>query len=148
MRYLSTFIIALLVIPMAFASADAQELAAPSSGKVYVSIDKSSDLAGDILELDSLKVATEFGTVSIPMAKVDGIKMHSDAKDNAVIAFKNGDLVTGKVVLEVVKLKTEWGTAHINTEKVQTITYSRNSKFYSDTSTGKAVWRFTKSDRK
>jgi hypothetical protein len=82
------------------------------------------------------------------MAKIDGIKMHSDAKDNAVIAFKNGDLVTGKVVLEVVKLKTKWGTAHINTEKVETITYSRNSKFYSDTSTGKAVWRFTKSDRK
>ena len=144
MRHLSTLIIALLAIPMAFASVDAQELAAPTSGKVYVSIARNNDLSGAILELETLKVETEFGTVSIPMSKVDGIKMHSDAKDNAVIAFKNGDLVTGKVVLDIVKLKTEWGTAHINTEKVETITNSRNSKFYSDTSTGKAVWRFTK----
>lgn len=144
MRQPSPIMFALLVIPMALSSANAQELAAPTAGKIYVAVAKNNDLAGTILELETLKVETEFGTVSIPMSKIDGIKMHADAKDNSVIAFKNGDLVTGKVVLEVVKLKTEWGTAHINTENVETITNSRSAKFYSDTSTGKAVWRFTK----
>jgi hypothetical protein len=140
-----TLLIALLAVPFALSSVSAQELATPGSGRVYVSIERSDDLSGSIVELESLKVETAFGQVSIPMDKVDGIKMHADAKDNAVIAFKNGDLVTGKVVLEVIKLKTEWGTAHINTEKVETITGSKNSKFYADNSTGSVVWRFTKS---
>ncbi len=145
MRQMCTLLIALLAVPFALSSVSAQELATPGSGRVYVSIERSDDLSGSIVELESLKVETAFGQVSIPMDKVDGIKMHADAKDNAVIAFKNGDLVTGKVVLEVIKLKTEWGTAHINTEKVETITGSKNSKFYADNSTGSVVWRFTKS---
>ena len=145
MRHLSTLIVALLAVPMAIASVNAQELAAPVSGKVYVALERNNDLSGAIVDLEALKVETAFGSVSIPMAKIDGIKMHADAKDNAVIAFKNGDLVTGKVVLDTVKLKTEWGTAHINTDKIETITDSQNARFYSDTSTGKAVWRFTKS---
>ena len=144
MRHSKIILIALLAIPMAIASVDAQELSTEGS-TLYVSIGSNNNISGKILELDTLKVETAFGEVSIPMTKIDGIKMHSDAKDNAVIAFKNGDLVTGKVVLDTVKLKTRWGTAHINTEKVETITNSQDSRFYSDTSTGKAVWRFTKS---
>ena len=145
MRYSKIFLIALLAVPMAFASVDAQELSS-EGGKVFVSISRNNNISGKIVDLDTLKVETAFGVVSIPMTKIDGIKMHSDAKDNAVIAFKNGDLVTGKVVLDTVKLKTRWGTAHINTEKVETITNSQASRFYSDKSTGKAVWRFTKSN--
>ena len=144
MRILSTLTVALLAIPMIVSSVAAQELGPPAGDKVFVAVSRNSELSGSILELDELKVETAFGTVSIPLSKIDGIKMHADAKDNAVIAFKNGDLVTGKVVLEVVKLKTEWGTAHIKTEKVETITNSRNAKFFSDNSTGKAVWRFTR----
>lgn len=147
MRQSKMFLIALLVFPMAMASADAQELSSDEGAKVFVSITRNNNLSGKILGLETLTVETEFGEVSIPMAKVDGIKMHSDAKDNAVIAFKNGDLVTGKVVLDTVKLKTRWGTAHVNTGKIETITLSESSRFYSDTSSGKAVWRFTKSNR-
>ncbi len=126
-------------------SISAQDLDVPLKNQVFVSVDRNNDLNGSIVDLADLKVETEFGQVSIPMAKVDGIKMHADAKDNSIIAFKNGDLVTGKVVLEVVKLKTEWGTAHINTEKIKTIMNSKSSRFYSDNSTGRPVWRFSKS---
>lgn len=144
MRHLNSLMIALVAVPMLFASLNAQELTAPVAGKVFVSLDRNNDLTGAILDLEALKVETAFGAVSIPMSKIDGVKMHADAKDNAVIAFKNGDLVTGKVILDIVKLKTEWGTAHINTDKVETITNSKGAKFFSDTSTGKAVWRFSK----
>lgn len=126
-------------------SVSAQDLDVPMKNQVFVSVERNNDLTGSIVELAALKVETEFGEVSIPMTKVDGIKMHADAKDNSIIAFKNGDLVTGRVVLDVVKLKTEWGTAHINTEKIQTIMNTKSSRFYSDNSTGKAVWRFSKS---
>ena len=125
-------------------SVSAQDLDVPVKNQVFVSVERNNDLTGSIVDLASLKVDTEFGEVSIPMAKVDGIKMHADAKDNSIIAFKNGDLVTGRIVLEVVKLKTEWGTAHINTSKIQTVMYSKSSRFYSDNSTGRAVWRFSK----
>ena len=145
MLHLKSLLFAVLAISLACSSVEAQDLSGPSGDKVYVAIQRNDNLSGAIVDLDTLKVETAFGSVSIPMAKVDGIKLHSDAKDNAVIAFKNGDLVTGKLVLDVVKLKTEWGTAHINTDKVETVTNTRNARFYSDTSTGKAVWRFTKS---
>ena len=137
--------VALLAIPMAFASVEAQDLSEPDVGTVYVSISRNNSISGKVVDLGTVNVETAFGSVSIPLSKIDGIKMHSDAKDNAVIAFKNGDLVTGKVVLDTVKLKTRWGTAHINTDKVEMITNSQSSRFYSDTSTGKAVWRFSKS---
>ncbi len=146
MLHSKTLLIALLAIPMAFSSVQAQDLDS-DAGTVYVAISRNNNLSGKVIELDSLKVETAFGAVSIPMEKVDGIKMHADAKDNAVIAFKNGDLVTGKVVLKTVKLKTKWGTAHINTEKIETITNSQNAQFYSDTTSGKAVWRFSKTRR-
>ena len=148
MRHLTSLIVALVAVPMLAISVNSQDgtpdLAAPTAGMVFISLDRNNDLTGKIVELEALKVETAFGSVSIPMTKVDGVKMHADAKDNAVIAFKNGDLVTGKVVLEVVKLKTEWGVAHIKTEKVETITNTKNARFFSDTSTGKAVWRFSK----
>ena len=87
MRHLNSFLLALLVIPMAIVSVNAQELSAPAGGTMYVSITRNDDLSGSVLDLETLKVETEFGVVAIPMAKIDGIKMHADAKDNAVIAL-------------------------------------------------------------
>jgi len=137
--------LAVLAMTCFSSSLSAQDLDVPLKNQVYVSVERNNDLTGSIVDLADLKVETEFGQVSIPMAKVDGVKMHADAKDNSIIAFKNGDVVTGKVVLEIVKLKTEWGTAHINTEKIQTIMNSKNSRFYSDNSTGRPIWKFSKS---
>ena len=94
---------------------------------------------------DRLKVTTSFGEVAIPMAKIDGIKMHADGNDSSVIAFKNGDLVTGKVELETIKLKTDWGTAHVNTSQIEQITSERSARFFSDSSgAGAKSWRFQK----
>jgi len=70
-------------------------------------------------------------------------KMHADGNDSSVIAFKNGDLVTGTVELETVKLKTDWGTAHINTSQIEQITSDQSARFFSDSSgTGAKAWRF------
>lgn len=122
----------------------AQELAGPNNSAVYVQVVKNRELSGQIVELTELKVKTSFGEVPIPIDKIDGIKMHADANDNAVIAFKNGDLVTGKIMLDKLQLKTEWGTAHILTEKIETVTTSKSAKFFSDTTGGRQSWRFSK----
>ena len=120
----------------------AQEVAGPDGAKVYIRVTQNRELSGTPLDLTEIKVTTSFGEVAIPLAKIDGIKMHADANDSSVIAFKNGDLVTGKVTLEVIKLKTDWGTAHVNTAQIEQVTADRNARFYSDTSGG--GWRFSK----
>lgn len=120
----------------------AQEIEGPLGQIVYVTVSQNRELSGTLLDITEIKVSTSFGDVQIPVAKIDGIKMHADANDAAVIAFKNGDLVTGKVTLETVKLKTEWGTAHVNTSQIEQITTSKNAKFFPDSST--KGWRFSK----
>jgi hypothetical protein len=140
-RLLATLVAALFAIP---AVSMAQEVSGPEGDNVYVRVTQNRELSGTPIELTEIKVTTSFGEVAIPIAKVDGIKMHADADDSAVIAFKNGDLVTGKVNLDVVKLKTDWGVAHVNTAQIEQITMTRGARFYPDSSTGSKGFRFSK----
>jgi hypothetical protein len=141
-----SFIVAVAMTAFLFSGATtAQELAGPNNSAVFVKVSKNRELSGDIVALTDMKIQTSFGEVSIPLEKIDGIKMHADADDSAVIAFKNGDLVTGKILLEKLQLKTEWGTAHILTEKIETVMTSSTAKFFSDTTGGRQSWRFSKS---
>ncbi len=136
--------IAALFIAATFAPlTQAQEISGPSADKLFISVTQNRKLSGTPIELSSLKVTTGFGEVVIPLTKIDGIKMHADADDAAVIAFKNGDLVTGKIELEKVSIKTDWGKAHINTAQIDSITSSPNAKFVPDASGGSRAWRFS-----
>ncbi len=125
--------------------ATAQEVTGPDSGTVlYVNLSQDRELSGTLVEMQDMKVTTSFGEVAIPFSKIDGIKLHADASDASVIAFKNGDLITGKVVLDQIKLKTDWGAAHVNTTQIESVTTTKNAKFFSDTTAGKRKWRFSK----
>ena len=122
----------------------AQEVAGPQGTQIFVRVTQNREIAGTPIDLVEIKVSTSFGDVAIPLAKIDGIKMHADGEDSAVVAFKNGDLVTGKITLETIKLKTDWGTAHIMTSQIETVTDDHNARFYADSSGGAKGWRFTK----
>ena len=124
--------------------ASAQEVSAPGGTVLYINLSQDREISGTLVEAQDMKVTTGFGEVSIPFDKIDGIKLHADAEDSSVIAFKNGDLITGKVVLEMLKLKTDWGAAHVNTTQIESVTTTKNAKFYSDTTTGNRKWRFSK----
>lgn len=140
--------IAALMTPFLMASnVSAQDDVAEPSGPgtvLYVNLSQDRELTGTLVEMQDMKVTTSFGEVSIPFEKIDGIKLHADANDASVIAFKNGDLITGKVVLEQVKLKTDWGAAHVNTTQIDSVTTLENAKFFSDNTNGKRKWRFSK----
>ena len=145
MNSFRTFALVLALSPfMLTGIASAQELSGPNNSEIFVKVTQNRELSGTIVELTDLKIMTSFGEVSIPLEKIDGLKMHADADDSAVIAFKNGDFVTGKVLLEKIQLKTEWGTAHINTEKIEMFATTKNAKFFSDTTGGRQSWRFSK----
>lgn len=135
--------LAMLIATSLAGFASAQEVSGPSGSEVFVQVTQNREIAGTPVDLTELKVTTSFGEVAIPMAKIDGIKMHADGNDSSVIAFKNGDLVTGKVELDTIKLKTDWGTAHINTEQIEQITSDQSARFFSDAGgTGAKSWRF------
>ena len=119
-----------------------QEVAGPDGEKLYVRVTLNREISGLPIDLIEIKVSTSFGEVSVPMAKVEGIKMHADSDDSAMIAFRNGDVVTGKVNLDKIKLKTDWGVAHVNTAQIDQITTTRSARFYPDSSGGTKGWRF------
>jgi len=133
--------IAILLTTCVVAIGSTQEVAGPTDSPIFVKVTQDREIAGLPLDLAEIKVTTGFGEVTIPMAKIVGLKFHADGQDSAVIAFKNGDLVTGKISLEVIKVKTEWGTAHVNTTQIDAIAMSRNAQFYSEANGG--GWRFS-----
>jgi len=145
---IKTLAVAALMTPFLMAStASAQEDIADPTGSgtvLYVNLSQDRELTGTLVEMQDMKVTTSFGEVAIPFEKIDGIKLHADANDSSVIAFKNGDLITGKVVLDQVKLKTDWGAAHVNTTQIDSVTTLENAKFFSDNTGGKRKWRFSK----
>lgn len=137
--------LAMLIAASLTSFASAQEMTGPGGAEVFVKVTQNREISGTPIDLTELKVTTSFGAVDIPLAKIDGIKMHADGNDASVIAFKNGDLVTGTIELETVKLKTDWGTAHINTSQIEQITSDRAARFFSDQSgSGAKSWRFQK----
>ena len=116
---------------------------AQDDGRVfYVKVTKGTELSGQIVGISEFKVKTGFGDVSIPVEKIEGIKMDSDGQGSAVIAFTNGDMVTGKIDMSDLQLKTNWGKAHINSDAIDSISGSQLGRFYSDPNGG--GWRFSR----
>lgn len=136
------FALALFLTTCIVAVGTSQTTEGSQGESIFLRVNKDREIAGSSMELMEINVVTDFGEVEIPLAKIDGIKLHADETDSAVIAFKNGDLVTGKIALEVIKVKTNWGTAHVKTSQIDIITMNRNARFYTDA--GGTGWRFSK----
>jgi formylmethanofuran dehydrogenase subunit D len=145
MNYLlKSLALALILTPATMDFASAQSVEGPANSVVFVSFSQNRELTGSVTELDELKVTTSFGEVNVPMSKIDGIKMNIGNDNSAVLAFKNGDMLSGKVNLDTVQLKTDWGTAHIDASQIETITTDKNARFFTDNTSGGSGWRFTK----
>ena len=142
--FIKSLALALMLTPATMNFASAQDVEGPADSVVFVSVSQNRELTGSVLELGELNVSTSFGEVKVPMNKIDGIKMNIGNDNGAVIAFKNGDMLSGKINLDKVQLKTDWGTAHIDAAQIETITTDKNARFFTDNTTGGSGWRFTK----
>lgn len=147
MVYAKHFLAGLMCICMAsFASAqDEPSLSSGSSQdlNVAVQITGNTELKGTITGLSELKLQTKFGQVTIPLSEIEGAKMHADEKDACVVAFKNGDIVTGAVALDKISIATEWGDANIRIENIETVLVNQKGSFFKDSAQGKTYWRFS-----
>jgi len=110
---------------------------------VVVQITGNAELKGAVTGLNQLKLQTKFGPVTIPLGEIEGAKMHSDEKDACVVAFKNGDIITGQLALDKVSIATAWGDANIRIENIETLLVNAKGSFFKDSANGKTVWRFS-----
>lgn len=110
---------------------------------VVVQITGNAELKGAVTGLNQLKLTTKFGPVTIPLGEIEGAKMHSDEKDACVVAFKNGDIITGQLALDKVSIATAWGDANIRIENIETLLINAKGSFFKDSANGKTVWRFS-----
>ena len=125
-------------------AASGSEAAASSTndGDVVIELTKGRRITGELGALSQVKLDTKFGEANIPLGEVDGIKLHIDENDSAVVAFKNGDVVTGQLKLETLEVSTDWGSANVKLASVETILMNKRGGFYQDSSDGKNRWRF------
>ena len=136
MNSASTIAIACCIIAQSFSQASAID-----DRTFYVKIDNSTTLQGRILQDEGLKFSTSFGEVTIPIEKIEAIKMTPDGENSAVVAFVNGDMVSGKLDISELHLKTSWGKAHINATSIDMISSSQFGSFYNDSDGG---WRYSR----
>ena len=135
-------VLATLVLAFCFLAGNGQGFAQDDDRVFYVKVTKGTELSGQIVGISELKVESSFGSITIPVTKVDGIKMNADGSGSAAIAFTNGDMVTGKIDMGDLQLKTNWGKAHIKADAIDTISASQYGSFYSDSSGG--GWRYSR----
>lgn len=140
---LSQSCLALMLAVLLTSNVVAQDVPGPDGDIVFVKVAQNRELSGTPIDLNEFKLTTGFGEVTIPMNKVNGIKLHATEDDSAIIAFKNGDLVTGKIMLETISIKTSWGKAHIKASQINSITNNRAARFLPDNSGGKKGWKFS-----
>ena len=148
MVYVKHFLAGLMCVCItSFATAqDEPSLMSGSASRdlnVVVQITGNTELKGSITGLSELKLQTKFGQVTIPLGEIEGAKMHADEKDSCVVAFKNGDIVTGSVTLDKISIATAWGDANIRIENIETVLVNQKGSFFKDTAQGKTYWRFS-----
>lgn len=128
--------VAFAVISVAATGADAQEAAkakpvaravtsAPKVRPLSVSIDliSSTRLAGTLTDTTTLEMRTSFGSASIPLSEVAGIRFASADNASTTVVMLNGDSITGATDVKLVTVETEWGIATINGPNIASILF-------------------------
>lgn len=138
MRVLQQIVIATAVLTLP-ASIFAQE----SDRMFYVKVTKETNqLSGQLTDITDFKLETSFGNVTIPLDKIEAVRLRADGEDRSVIALNNGDMITGKIDLDELHLKTNWGKAHIKSDSLESFSVSPYGRFYTDPSQG--GWRYSR----
>lgn len=97
-------------------------------------------LRGTLLELTELSVETAFGTASIPLHAVAGMRLPSKDEPMTTIILSNGDSVTGKTQLHKLFVQTEWGKAEVDAPSVVAMTFKDGLTWTVETSLAGNRW--------
>ena len=123
---------------------EVNETAVDSGVVFFLDLAQEQKIEGVPVDVEKFKITTGFGDVQVPLDKIDGIRLNALEDGSAVMAFKNGDVLTGELHLSDLKLKTSWGFATVNIAYIGQISTTKGASFSSSTSNGKTTWSFSR----
>lgn len=113
----------------------------------FLDLAQSKKLQGIVVDIQKFDITTGFGDVQVPLDKIEGIRLNAMPDGSAVMAFKNGDILTGILHVNDLKIRTSWGFATVNIAYIQQISTTRGAVFSSSAADGKTTWQFTPGNR-
>ncbi len=90
---------------------------------VTVGLVSDNEIEGTLTDTTQLQMQTSFGTASIPLSEVAGIRFASANDATTTVVMLNGDSITGATDVKLITVETEWGTASINGPSVASIMF-------------------------
>lgn len=90
---------------------------------VAVGLASGNDIEGTLTDTTQLQMQTSFGTASIPLSEVAGIRFASADDATTTVVMLNGDSITGATDVKLITVETEWGTASINGPSIASIMF-------------------------
>ena len=103
-------------------------------------------LSGQLTEVDQWNMKTSFGTTSLPLSTVAGMRMAQEGDAITTVVLHNGDQLTGAVQLDLVVIQTEWGRAEINGDHISSILFTPGLKWSSETGLNGMRWKLVAND--
>ncbi|MEM6979269.1 MAG: hypothetical protein AAF539_06330 [Planctomycetota bacterium] len=98
----------------------------PQVRPLSVTVDLAGDLPtieGTLTDTTQLQMQTSFGTASIPLSEVAGIKFASADDATTTVVMLNGDSITGATDIKIITVETEWGTASVNGPNISSLMF-------------------------
>ncbi|MFG0266195.1 MAG: hypothetical protein ACF8AM_13770 [Rhodopirellula sp. JB055] len=90
---------------------------------VTVGLVNDSKIEGTLTDTTQLQMQTSFGTASIPLSEVAGIRFASANDATTTVVMLNGDSITGATDVKLITVETEWGTASINGPSISSLMF-------------------------
>jgi|GEM_PF-2821913 len=98
-------------------------------------------LSGQLTQDDQWTMKTSFGTTSLPLSTVAGMRMAQEGDAITTVVLHNGDQLTGAVNLDLVVIETEWGRAEINGNHISSILFTPGLKWTAETGLNGMRWK-------
>ncbi|EMI57327.1 RNA-binding protein [Rhodopirellula sallentina] len=90
---------------------------------VTVGLITKNTIEGTLTDTTQLQMQTSFGTASIPLSEVAGVRFASADDATTTVVMLNGDSITGATDVKMITVETEWGTASINGPSIASIMF-------------------------
>ncbi|MFG0288944.1 MAG: hypothetical protein ACF8CQ_12250 [Rhodopirellula sp. JB044] len=90
---------------------------------VTVGLVTKNTIEGTLTDTTQLQMQTSFGTASIPLSEVAGVRFASADDATTTVVMLNGDSITGATDVKLITVETEWGTASINGPSIASIMF-------------------------
>ncbi|MCM2375012.1 hypothetical protein [Aporhodopirellula aestuarii] len=107
---------------------------------VTVTLVTNNTIEGTLTDTTQLQMQTSFGTASIPLSEVAGVRFASANDATTTVVMLNGDSITGATDVKLITVETEWGTASINGPSIASIMFVPGLTWNSQTGLNGKRW--------